>query len=90
MHLIRLLQSGIAALKTGELPVHVESRREELLAIRDGLMSWEDVDVWRKSLHSEFEMAFERCTLPDRPDYERANTLLVSARAEMARREATS
>lgn len=87
MHLIRLLRSGIAVLRGGGLPVRVETGREELLAIRDGLVAWEDVDALRVSLHAEFERAFRASTLPDRPDYERANELLISARAEMARRE---
>lgn len=87
MHLIRLLQSGIAALHTGILPVRVEHRREELLAIRDGLMPWKDVDTLRLSLHKEFEYAFNSTNLPERPDYESANAILISARAEMARRE---
>lgn len=87
MHLIRLLKSGIAALRTGELPVRVEEAREELLAIRDGLMPWEEVNAWRLALHSDFERAFESCSLPDRPDYERANTILIEARAAMAARE---
>ncbi len=87
MHLIRLLRSGIAALRTGELPVRVEHNREELLQIRDGLMPWDFVDTLRKSLHDEFERAFESSSLPDRPNYERANEILVAARAEMAKRE---
>lgn len=87
MHLIRLLRSGIIALRTGELPVRVEGERETLLAIRDGLMPWEDVDVLRKRLHAEFEEAFESSLLPERPDYVRANEILVEARMEMAKRE---
>ena len=87
MHLIRLLRAGITVLRTGELPVRVEERREELLAIRDGLVPWLEIDALRKSLHVDFERSFESSTLPDRPDYERANALLIAARAEMARRE---
>jgi len=87
MHLIRLLRSGIIALETGELPVRVGAERDELLAIRDGLMAWDDVDALRRSLHGEFERAFERSKLPDRPDYERANSMLVRARAAAARKE---
>lgn len=89
MHLIRLLISGIAALRTGELPVRVVEQREQLLAIRDGLLAWDDVDRWRQSLHREFEEAFGDCRLPERPDYERANAILIEARREMARREET-
>lgn len=88
MHLIRLLRAGIATLHTGELPVRVDpGQREELLAIRDGSLDWAAVDAMRRSLHAEFEHAFERSPLPDRPDYDRANAILIQARAEMARRE---
>jgi predicted nucleotidyltransferase len=87
MHLIRLLRSGIGALVTGELPVRVGGERDELLAIRDGLLAWEEVDSLRRSLHAEFERAFERSSLPDRPDYESANAMLVRARAAAARKE---
>lgn len=88
MHLIRLLYAGIAALNTGELPVRVEdSRRAELLEIRDGAMRWERIDALRRDLHERFERAFEGSRLPERPDYERANRILVHARAAMARRE---
>jgi hypothetical protein len=87
MHLIRLLRSGIGALDTGELPVRVGEEREELLAIRDGLMPWDEVDALRRSLHARFEQAFKQSSLPDRPDYERANMMLVRARADAARKE---
>lgn len=90
MHLIRLLHSGATALRTGELPVRVEVERDRLLAVRDGGMPWDEVDAWRTSLHAEFDRALEATRLPERPDYERANAILVAARAEMARREAGS
>lgn len=87
MHLIRLLRAGIEALRTSELPVCVETGRDELLAIRDGLMPWDEVDALRRSLHAEFERAYEVTNLPDRPDYERANAILINARIAMAKRE---
>lgn len=87
MHLVRLLQSGITAVSSGELPVRVDSGRDDLLAIRDGLWSWERVDALRLRLHAEFELAFAASPLPDRPDYERANAILISARATMAAKE---
>lgn len=84
MHLIRLLHAGIATLRTGELPVAVDpSDREELLAIRSGLMPWEKIDVRRHALHAAFDREFERTSLPDRPDYDRANDFLVRARRAM-------
>ncbi|HEX6983929.1 MAG TPA: nucleotidyltransferase domain-containing protein [Planctomycetaceae bacterium] len=80
MHLIRLLLSGIEALRTGVVPVRVERHRDDLLAIRRGETPWEEVEAWRRSLHREFETAYEATSLPDRPDYERANAFLVEAR----------
>jgi uncharacterized protein len=80
MHLIRLLLSGIGVLRDGFVPVKVGDYRDRLLAIRRGDMPWEDVENWRLSLHQEFNAAFETTMLPERPDYERANTFLISAR----------
>ncbi|REK15721.1 MAG: nucleotidyltransferase domain-containing protein [Planctomycetota bacterium] len=80
MHLIRLLLSGIEILRTRRLSVRVGEQREELLAIRRGEMPWEEVDQWRRSLHKDFDAAYDGTSLPERPDYERANAYLVDAR----------
>ncbi len=80
MHLIRLLLSGIIALHEGYIPVRVEAHRDQLLAIRHGQLPWAEVNAWRIQLHKDFDAAFEVTKLPDRPDYERANTFLVYAR----------
>jgi hypothetical protein len=89
MHLIRLLLSGIHALRTGELAVSVEpEHREELLAIKAGRMPRETVDQRRLALHAEFERAYGETALPERPDYERANAFLLRARQAAAVREA--
>lgn len=83
MHLIRLLIAGITALREGYVPVAVGEERERLLEIRDGALSWDEVDAWRLQLHREFESAFSETRLPERPDYERANSILVAARRSM-------
>lgn len=80
MHLLRLLLSGIHVLKERTVPVRVEQYRDELLAIRSGSVPWEETERWRKSLHVEFEHAYQSTRLPERPDYERANTFLIRAR----------
>lgn len=80
MHLIRLLLSGIIALREGYIPLRVESFRQELLAIRHEEMAWEAVNEWRLQLHKEFDAAYTSTPLPERPDYERANTFLIKAR----------
>jgi predicted nucleotidyltransferase len=83
MHLIRLLLSGITVLKKGFVPVRVEEHRQQLLAIRRGEVSWEEINALRLSLHQEFDTAFTATDLPERPDYERANAFLLKARASM-------
>jgi hypothetical protein len=80
MHLIRLLLAGIGALRDGIVPVKVEAHRERLLAIRRGELAWDDVERWRLELHQDFDAAFTSTKLPERPDYERANAFLISAR----------
>jgi hypothetical protein len=80
MHLIRLLLSGIGVLRDSFVPVKVDTHRDRLLAIRRGELSWEDAQNWRLSLHQELNAAFETTKLPQRPDYERANAFLISAR----------
>jgi uncharacterized protein len=83
MHLVRLLLQGKVILAEGRVPVRVEEHREPLLEIRAGAWSWEKVEAWRRELHKDFEEAFTRTALPERPDYERANAFLVHARRSM-------
>jgi uncharacterized protein len=85
MHLLRLLMTGAATLREGRVPVHVAPRRDELLAVKRGELSWEKVDAWRQELHRDFEQALIETKLPERPDYEAANELLVEARSQKGR-----
>ena len=80
MHLIRLLLSGIHLLQEGDIQVRVEAHRDELLAIRRGERTWEEVEKWRVALHGKFDAAFSRTSLPERPDYREANAFLIRAR----------
>ncbi len=80
MHLIRLLIAGVSVLRDGFVPVRMDEHREQLLAVRRGELAWEATERWRLSLHREFEAAVEQTSLPERPDYQRANSLLLKAR----------
>lgn len=80
MHLIRLLISGVSVLRNRYVPVRVEQHREQLLAIKRGEMPWEETEKWRLSLHADFDRALAETKLPERPDYVRANSLLLKAR----------
>ena len=82
MHLLRLLISGAATLREGRVPVRVESHRDQLLDIKHGGRTWEQVNEWRLQLHRDFELALAETQLPLRPDYEIANTFLIKARRE--------
>lgn len=83
MHLMRLLISGISALREGELRVRLDEHRPALLAIKRGEQPWPEVNLWRLSLHREFDQAFATTRLPERPDYAWANNFLLKARREM-------
>lgn len=87
MHLLRLLLTGAATLREGRVPVRVEAHRERLLTVKRGAMPWAEVDSWRKELHHDFERALTDTQLPERPDYEAANVILLKARREIANRK---
>jgi len=86
MHLLRLLLTGAATLRTGRVPVHVEAHRDRLLAVKRGELPWPEVDAWRQELHRDFERALAETNLPERPDYEAANGFLVRARKAASQR----
>jgi uncharacterized protein len=80
MHLLRLLLTGAATLRSDRVPVRVEAHRDRLFAVKRGELPWAEVDAWRKELHGDFERALAETKLPERPDYEAANRFLVKAR----------
>jgi len=83
MHLIRLLLSGVTALREGYIVVEQDEHRDALLAIRRGEVPWEEVNAWRLDLHKEFDAAYATTRLPERPDFERTNAFLIKARRSM-------
>lgn len=80
MHLLRLLLAGATTLREGRVPVDAGDHRERLLAVKRGEVAWAEVEAWRLRLHAEFDAAYKATTLPDRPDYDRANAFLLRAR----------
>lgn len=83
MHLIRLLLQGIGILRESDLIVRVEAHRQTLLSIKRGETVWREVNELRLNLHKEFERAFAETSLPERPNYEKANEFLIKARRSM-------
>jgi predicted nucleotidyltransferase len=80
MHLIRLLLAGIQVLREGTVCVRVGEHRAALLEIKAGKRAWPEINEWRLALHAQFDEAYRITTLPDKPDYQRANAFLIDAR----------
>jgi predicted nucleotidyltransferase len=80
LHLIRLLLSGTTALKEGYIMVDASHYRSQLLSIKEGQMSFEEIQQWRKELEIEFNQAYESTKLPELPDVKKANQFLLKAR----------
>lgn len=80
MHLCRLLISGTFALKEGDLLVDVGEHRDRLLTVRRGEMTFDDVCEWRDELEAEFSAAKANTVLPNKPDTDYFNGLLIEAR----------
>jgi hypothetical protein len=86
MHLIRLLQAGIDLVRAGRLEIEVgEPQRDELLAIKQGERSWEDVTRLRCALVEEFADAFRATPLPEQPDEAAAERWLIDTRLAAVR-----
>src|SRR5262249_16272035 len=80
MHLVRLLYSGIGALRNGEIQVDVSERRDELLSIRNGGLSFEEVKRKAVELNKHFQQTFEETSLPEQPDFAQVDAFLIRAR----------
>jgi predicted nucleotidyltransferase len=83
MHLIRLLHSGIDALRSGQIRIDVGEHRDELLAVKSGALSFEEARDRALSLDRAFQEAYRQTTLPEQPDYRRVDEFLVWARRRM-------
>lgn len=84
MHLIRLLEAGTHLLTTGRLELRVEpERRAELLAIKHGKRTWEQVVTLRARLSAAFENAASDSPLPEQPDTDRVNDFLIRTRRKL-------
>ena len=75
-HLIRLLRMGIEALQTGELVVR-RPDAAELLTIKRGALSLDEVKRMADDLFDKCRSAKESCPLPAEPNREAVNDLCV-------------
>ena len=84
MHLLRLLLSCRDLLRAGRLTVDVGDHREELLAVRRGERTWEEVRAWMRTLHEETDAAAAGSPLPAEPDRARVEDFLLRVRRASA------
>lgn len=82
MHTIRLLQSAEQILDTGKLDVRVQNR-EELLGIKAGKKEYDDLLIMADKLIESIENKHSQSKLPDAPDKEKAENLLISIRQSL-------
>lgn len=83
MHLIRLLHSGIEALRTGAIRIDVSAYRDELMHVKSGAWTFEQARTRALELDEQFQVAFRESRLPEQPDYRRVNEFLIWARRRM-------
>ncbi len=80
-NLLRITSCAIQWLRTGEPLIAAEGDlRDRLLAIKRGEVPLDRSLEWTDQLAPELERAREESVLPDRPDFARADALLLEAR----------
>ncbi|WNI36597.1 DNA polymerase beta superfamily protein [Chryseobacterium sp. SG20098] len=82
MHTIRLLQSCEQIFKTGSLTIRVEDR-DELLDIKAGNQSYENVMQKAENLIESIESHYSTTTLPDSPDLKKTTKILIHIREKL-------
>ncbi|WBV60304.1 nucleotidyltransferase domain-containing protein [Chryseobacterium camelliae] len=82
MHTIRLLQSCEQIFKTNSLNIRVENR-DELLDIKAGNWSYENVMKKAENLIKSIEHYHSVSTLPDYPDLEKTSKILIEIRENL-------
>lgn len=77
MHLVRLLRMGVESLRDGEIVVN-RPDAQELLDIRNGSMTYEEVVAYAEVMDKEVrEVWYKKTSLPKKPDIKFAAQLLM-------------
>jgi len=77
MHLVRLCRMAVEILEEGRVRVRRDHDREELLAVRDGRWSYDELIAQAEALKARIADAKEASTLPDEPDADALAALCV-------------
>ncbi|NRB53654.1 MAG: nucleotidyltransferase domain-containing protein [Saprospiraceae bacterium] len=82
MHTFRLLHMAEEIASTGDFSVRRTNDRDFLWKIRQGIFEYEDLVERAAEKMEEIDVLFEQSDLPDAPDEDRLNNLLVDLRSE--------
>ena len=82
MHAIRLLKQGLECLRDGVVNVKRVKDREELLGIRNGKMSYEDLIKYADDLMKQLDEAYDKSPLPREVDMNKIEDLLIDIQSE--------
>lgn len=75
MHLVRLMTMAKEIMTTGQVIVK-RPDAAELLAIRNGAKSYEEILTWAEETDKELDALYEKSTLQNSPDYDGIDALL--------------
>ncbi|MBN9295845.1 MAG: nucleotidyltransferase domain-containing protein [Filimonas sp.] len=84
MHTIRLLQMAKEIALTGKIEVRRQNRAE-LLDIKAGKLDYDELLQLSDTMLEEIELAYTNSSLPDTPDHDAIEQLLVKMRKELYR-----
>lgn len=76
MHTVRLLQCAMEILETGDYHTY-RPNHEELVAIRNGKYTFDEIITIIEDLDKQVQELFERSTLRAKPDYDKINKWLI-------------
>jgi len=75
-HLIRLLTEGITLLETGRITFPLPNK-DELLSIRNGDLTIEEIIEYSESLENRINLAIEKTSLPATPPYAKIEAFVI-------------
>lgn len=81
MHTLRLLKMALEIGRTGEIKVR-RNDRSFLLSVKKGEFEYDTLVAKAESMKVELETVYEKSSLPEKPNMEQVNELLVSVRTK--------
>ena len=78
MHLIRLYLMGIDILKNQKINTYRKDEHQLLMDIRNGKLTMQEIFNLKNELHKQIHAVYKDCTLPEYPDYDKINKLMLT------------